>query len=230
MEFIVVIVVIAVIALVVGGPAVQRAKEEQQKRDEEAAEQRSALIHQIAKARTPENVLKVCGIPPPRSLRFMKSEQPVWVVHNCDYLKTKKTVGYRGGSSGFSVRVAKGVTLRSSGSRGTRYEEEDLTEVDYGTVVLTTKHIYFQGEEKERFRIRLEKLVSVEEHSDGIVLQRDSVSARPEAFMSPEVPIVATLIHMMDDSGSYPPDEPRQLDEPDDAIAALGAAQADAEQ
>ena len=106
---------------------------------------------------------------------------------------------YHGRSSGASFRVAKGVTIRTGGSRGHRVENEYLEQVDVGTVVLTSKHIYFQGEDKERFRVRLDKLVSAEAAADGFLFQRDGVRARPEAFVSYDVRILGVLLHWLED-------------------------------
>lgn len=143
MEFIVVAVVVALIVLAVRG-AKKRAEEKAAAEAavrEQAAERESALIPRIAAADSPAAVLALCEHRPPPSLRFQKSEQPVWVVPDCVYLKTKKEVTYHGRSSGASFRVAKGITIRTGGSRGHRVENEYLEQVDAGTVVLTSKHI-----------------------------------------------------------------------------------------
>ena len=192
-----------------------------------AQERLSTLVPWIEEARSPADVLALCDHRPPLSLRFQKAEQAVWVVPNCEYMRTTKQVTYEGRSSGVSVRVAKGVSVRAGGSRGRRVENEYLETVDCGTVVLTNKHIYFQGEDKERFRVRLDKLVSVEPLADGLQFQRDGVRARPEGFVSYDVRILWVLLHWLE----APEPGPGTADEgkagPDDMLDAAAAWEAD---
>ena len=231
MEFIVVAVVVALIVLAVRGAkkrAAEKAAAEAAVR-EQAAERESALIPRIAAADSPAAVLALCEHRPPPSLRFQKSEQPVWVVPNCVYLKTKKEVTYHGRSSGASFRVAKGITIRTGGSRGHRVENEYLEQVDAGTVVLTSKHIYFQGQDKERFRVRLDKLVSAETAADGFLFQRDGVRARPEAFGSYDARVLAVLLDWLEDPEAVPGGRSDVEAEPDEMLDALAASEADGE-
>ena len=110
---------------------------------------------------------------------------------------------------------------------GRRVENEYLETVDCGTVVLTNKHIYFEGEDKERFRVRLDKLVSVEPLADGLQFQRDGARARPEAFVSYDVRILWVLLHWLE----APERGPGTADEgkagPDDMLDAAAAWEAD---
>ena len=231
MEFIVVAVVVALIVLAVKGAkkrAAEKAAAEAAVR-EQAAERESALIPRIAAADSPAAVLALCEHRPPPSLRFQKSEQPVWVVPNCVYLKTKKEVTYHGRSSGASFRVAKGITIRTGGSRGHRVENEYLEQVDAGTVVLTSKHIYFQGQDKERFRVRLDKLVSAETAADGFLFQRDGVRARPEAFGSYDARVLAVLLDWLEDPEAVLGGRSDVEAEPDEMLDALAASEADGE-
>ena len=65
-----------------------------------AEERRSTLVPRLAKARSLADVLALCDHRPPFSLRFQKAEQAVWVVPNCEYMRTTKQVTYEGGSGG----------------------------------------------------------------------------------------------------------------------------------
>ena len=153
----------------------------------------------------------------------------MWVVPDCGYVKTKKEVTYHGRSAGASFRVAKGMTIRTGGSRGHRVENEHLAQVDTGTVVLTSKHIYFQGQDKERFRVRVDKLVSAESAQDGFLFQRDGVRARPEAFVSYDVRILGVLLHWLEDPEAAAGDAIEAQAESDENLDALAAAQAEGE-
>ena len=150
----------------------------------------------------------------------------MWVVPDCAYLKTKKEVTYHGQSGGASVRVASGVHIRTGGSRGERVEKEHLEPVDFGTVVLTSKHIYFQGNDKERFRVRLDKLVSTEVTQDGVLFQREGVRARPEAFGSYNARILVWVLHCLDAPKGVTEHLIDAEAEPDEMLDAQAASQA----
>ena len=113
--------------------------------------------------------------------RFMKSEAPIWRFEDVGYEITKTRVRYTGGSRGMSVRVARGVYLRTGGFRGERHVEEERHLVDSGDLVITTKHVYFRGE-SHRFRVRHDRVVAYDPLQDGFEMTRDRVNARPERF------------------------------------------------
>ncbi len=236
--------VIVVVALTKQQPAEQPDVETDDVARKERREREMALAARIDATKSIAGVRALCKHQPPLSLQFLKSEQVVWVVPECTYLKTTKVSTYAGQSAGLSVQVVKGVSVRTGGSRGRRVENEFWDEVDFGTVVLTTKHIYFQGEDKERFRVRLDKLVSAEMKEDGFLFQRDAARARPEAFESYDVRMIAPVLAWLQDpeyggSGAKAdPDDARYDfvdgmgmseagDGPDDFLDGLGASESD---
>ncbi|GAC1379854.1 MAG: hypothetical protein NVSMB40_19520 [Aquirhabdus sp.] len=73
-------------------------------------------------------------------------------------LQEVKTVGYSAGTSGISVRVAKGVTLRTGGARGRAVK--GMVSVATGELVITDKRLIFAGDSKS-FAIPLEDLLSI---------------------------------------------------------------------
>jgi hypothetical protein len=79
-------------------------------------------------------------------------------------LEEIKTVGYSAGSAGVSVRVAKGVTIRSGGMKGGAIKE--LVSVASGELVITDKRVIFAGDLKS-FAISLDDLISTTNFSDG---------------------------------------------------------------
>ena len=180
----------------------------------------------LTKADTPEKILAFCPYEPPGSIRFLKTEKPVWVLPECTYQRTVKEVSYSGGSTGASFRVAKGVSVRTSGSRGRRHENESLKAVDTGTAVLTDKHLYFSGTDKERFRVRLEKIVAAESTDEGFLFQRDGVRARPEAFVSDDAHLLATVLAVIENDyvADFEP-EPDYVN-PEDGVDVVAAHQA----
>lgn len=123
----------------------------------------------------------------PRALfALMRSESLLWVFPKAEYLTEVSQRHYSAGTSGFSFRVADGVTWRVGQSRGRSFTTESMQVVDSGIVGVSTKHIYWAGQrgfgKSKSFRIRLNRIVSVEMIKDGVALMRDAQSAKPEAF------------------------------------------------
>jgi hypothetical protein len=79
-------------------------------------------------------------------------------------LQETKTVGYSAGSTGMSVRVAKGVTLRTSGTRGKAIK--GMVSVSSGELVITDKRVIFAGDKKS-FAIPLGDLINTTNYNDG---------------------------------------------------------------
>lgn len=113
--------------------------------------------------------------------RLQKSETMIWLFQNVSYSKLRKRREFQGRSAGMSVRVARGVYFRTGGFKGYPVEYEEMTHEDTGVLGITTRHMYFGGDRK-RFRIRHDRIVSIEPYSDGIGVQRDGVRAMPELF------------------------------------------------
>ena len=79
-------------------------------------------------------------------------------------LQETQTVGYSAGTTGMSLRVAKGVTLRTSGSRGKAIK--GMVAVASGELVITDKRVIFAGDRKS-FAISLSDLLSATNYTDG---------------------------------------------------------------
>lgn len=85
-----------------------------------------------------------------------------------------KIVGSSGRSSGASIRVAKGVYLRSGGSRSQRIYK-DVTTRYTGSLSITNQRIAFMHSQKA-FEIPLEKLTNITSSHDTLVLQQANKS------------------------------------------------------
>ena len=83
---------------------------------------------------------------------------------------TKNVVtGYKGGSVGASVKVAKGFYLRTGSSRGTPIRE-DVRTLHHGTLYMTNQRIIFVGE--KGFDYQISKLTALTPIGyDGLTLQ-----------------------------------------------------------
>ena len=155
----------------------------------DAASDRSGAATRVVKASILRQVLD--GEVPDRNdlgrgavpFNLMKSEDLVWLVEDVKYLQTKTRREFRGSSQGLSIKVAKGVYYRPSTFKGRSVSYEETVHADTGLLGATTKHLYFQGE-RERFRVRYDRIVSFEPYSDGIGIMRDNQRAKPESFIT----------------------------------------------
>jgi hypothetical protein len=137
-----------------------------------------AVLHDLMEGKTPQR-FRIDGIP----FNFQKSESLIWGFNNVDYYEDKTRRQYVSGSQGVSFRIAKGVYYRVGGFRGHPVETTERVYVDKGMLAVTTKHLYFGGNKKS-FRVRLDKIVSFIPFSNGIGIQRDAASAKPQYFIT----------------------------------------------
>ena len=112
---------------------------------------------------------------------IQKGEKIVWGFQPVEYWEMRDRTTYVGGYAGASVRVAKGLYLRTGGFRGVPQVTTHTLPVDSGILLVTDKHIYFTGHAKS-FRIPYKKIVSFQPFSDGVGLCRDAASAKPQLF------------------------------------------------
>lgn len=137
-----------------------------------------AVLRDLMEGKTPQR-FHMDGSP----FNFQKSESLIWGFNNVDYYEDKTRRQYVGGSQGVSFRIAKGVYYRVGGFRGHPVETTERVYVDKGILAVTTKHLYFGGNKKS-FRVRLDKIVSFTPFSNGIGIQRDAASAKPQYFIT----------------------------------------------
>jgi len=114
---------------------------------------------------------------------LQKAEKIIWVFQDVDYYEEKTRTRYVGGSQGASIRIAKGLYYRTGAFKGERVQTSETVHADIGLMGITNKHIYFAGSVK-RFRIAYNKIVAFEPFSDGIGVQRDAQTAKPQSFMT----------------------------------------------
>ncbi len=100
------------------------------------------------------------------------------VCHYADIGYTFKdktiTTGYTGKSSGISIRVMKGLTYRTGGSGGKAIRENQRTTYT-GKLYITNKRVIYSSN-NECFDKTFDKITSVTEVNDGIILQIGSTS------------------------------------------------------
>ena len=139
----------------------------------------ATVIREVMEGKLPKRI-KVEGKLP---FNLQKQEQLIWVFGGVQYYEPRTHREYVGGSIGGSVRVAKGIYIRSSSFRGHPVDKTETVHIDTGILGVTDKNIYFTGKDKS-FRVPYSKIVSFKPYSDGIGIQRDAQSAKPQTFIT----------------------------------------------
>lgn len=112
-------------------------------------------------------------------LVLRRGEAPHWVEPG--ELLEERVINrrYEGGSSGFSIRIAKGVSYRVGGHRGRIVTETGLVPVSRGELVLTNRRIVFKGDQKS-VAAEWTKVIDVTLYVDGL---KFSVTSRAKPVL-----------------------------------------------
>lgn len=101
---------------------------------------KSRVLADILEGRTPKR-FHAGGL----TIVLQPHETVIWAFPNVAFFEMRTRRAFVGGSAGISVRVMKGVYLRSSAFRGHPVETAENVHVDTGAFVITNKHLFFQG-------------------------------------------------------------------------------------
>lgn len=139
---------------------------------------KAAILRDLTEGNIPESKIRIQGNLP---FNFQKNEKLVWLFQDVEFYEQKSKTHYQGGYSGMSFKVAKGVYYRFGGFKGHPVSVEEMKYVDTGIMCLTNKHVYFASSSKN-LRIQISKIITMNPYEDGIVLQKDGVTAKPQTF------------------------------------------------
>ena len=154
---------------------------------------RKAILDMLAEGKIPDLDLQI-SVP----FKLQKAERWILAADNVEYAEMRVQRRIEGRSAGASVRVMKGVSVRTGASRGTPVERDVLTHRGRGMFAVSTKHLFFNGDRS--FRIPYGKIVSAQSvGSMGLEIVRDRASALPEYFGigGEDADFVAELIHLL---------------------------------
>lgn len=140
---------------------------------------KAAILRDLLNGIIPEKV----SISGDLAINFQKDEKVIWAFTNTHYYEDKIKRKYIGGSHGISIRIAKGLYYRPSIFKAGPVERIERILIDKGILAITNKHLYFVGNNKS-FRIPYHKIISLRPYSDGVVIIRDSTSAKPQTFIT----------------------------------------------
>ena len=140
---------------------------------------KAAVIRDILEGTLPQRMSVVGDLP----FNFQKGESIVWLFTEATYHEERMRTHYEGGHQGVSIRVAKGLYYRTGGFRGHPVKTAEMANMGTGLLGVTDRHIYFAGPTKA-FRVKYDKIVSFTPYSDGIGIQRDAQTAKPQVFVT----------------------------------------------
>lgn len=130
----------------------------------------------------------------PLPINLTRDESIIFVFQNAEYQKMNTRYHYAGRSSGTSVRLMKGVYLKSSGYKGERLKTDELQSVGKGHLIVTNKNVFFYG--PEIVKMPLKKIAGVQPFTDGIAVFKDRENAKPAYFMLDDPLYAVNLISL----------------------------------
>jgi len=159
--------------------------------------QKGIVLRNLTEGVLPNLVLDQCPI------NLEKDEKLVYAFGGVGFYEMTEVKHYEGGSAGVSVRVAKGVYLRSGAFKGYPVISNELKLRGVGILFLSNKNIYFYSENKSE-KIPLKKIIATTNYNDGIGIQKDGKTSKPALFKMGAHPedgwfvcnIVANLLEM----------------------------------
>lgn len=134
------------------------------------------ILRSLVNGIIPENVVINGDIP----FILEKDEKVVYYFNDVEYYEMKSIKQYSGVSSGLSIRLAKGVYLRSSSFKGRPIEHQEMISYGKGKLLVGSKHLYYSG--TKSFKIQYSKIFMLQPYSDGIGFQKENPNAKLQAL------------------------------------------------
>lgn len=136
------------------------------------------ILNDIFQGKLPDNRLDISGNSP---FLLGKDETLIWIFQSVEFYEQRTKTTFEGRSQGISIKIAKGVYYRTGQFKGNPVTNTQMTLIANGMFALTNKNMYFASATKS-FKTPYSKLISMTQYSDGIGLQKDGVSAKPQIF------------------------------------------------
>ena len=138
---------------------------------------KSLIIRDVLEDKVPTRVKIATDLP----FLMQKDETVIWLFMSVECYEQRTKITYEGRSQGVSVRIASGLYYRTGSFKGNPVASEQAVLLGSGMLALTNKNLYF-GSSSKTFKTPYNKLISITPYSDGIGLQKDGVSAKPQIF------------------------------------------------
>lgn len=117
-------------------------------------------------------------------INFRSSEQVIWIwLHDVDYYEDRERREWKGRSQGVSVRVMSGVYYRVGAFKGEPVYTTERRKLGTGLLVATDQNLYFHSSTVS-IRVPYNKIVGFTPYKDGIGIQREGTTAKPQTFVT----------------------------------------------
>lgn len=140
-------------------------------------------------------------VPADLQFKIQREEAVIWVFYDVELNEVVKTTGYESesDSSGFSLRIAKGVYYRSGSAttRGRFISRENVTHVATGVLAITSHYLYF-GSAMNTTRIPHKKIFSIYPTGISVVISRDGNRGKPQEFVVDDPVFLANILKNAD--------------------------------
>jgi hypothetical protein len=143
--------------------AQERAKREAQERHEHAA---NVLRDWISGGR---QLTMICG---KSDVGLHMAEKLISVLPGSMLYEPRSVRVYQGGSSGTSIRVAKGMSFRVGGSRGHAESHDEIRLIDQGDFIITSQRVIFCGSTRT-VTIDFDQIVCTTPFADGVRISKE---------------------------------------------------------
>lgn len=151
--------------------------------------EQSKILRELQQGRLPQR-----NIPAPIILG--KDEKVLWCYPNVTMYQEKVQKEYVGRTSGWSYRVAKGLTYRTGGFKGHPVEHSFMNKEGVGNLYVTNKHIVFQSSTKS-LKVAYNKMIGINPYSDGMELQRDGANAKRVALQGFDCSFIMNVLSLI---------------------------------
>ena len=148
------------------------------------------ILRDLSEGKVPNRISMSGSLPISRA----KNESIIFIFQNAEYHKIHTRSQFVGGSSGMSVRVVKGVYLRSSAFKGERIQTSELQSAGTGLLVMTSKNLFFYG--SEIIKVPLRKIAGVQPYTDAVGIFKDGQNSKPIFFKLDDPFYAANLISL----------------------------------
>ena len=136
------------------------------------------ILNDVFQGKLPDNRLNISGNSP---FLLEKGETLIWIFQDVEFYEQQSKTTFQGKSQGVRFKIAKGVYYRTGHFKGNPVTTTQMTMIANGILGLTNKNIYFASTSKS-FKTPYTKLISITQYSDGVGLQKDGASAKPQIF------------------------------------------------
>lgn len=125
------------------------------------------------------------GIVPQKSMNVPillgRGETILWTYNNVSLYQEKITKEWVGRTSGFNIRIMKGVSYRTGKMKGRPVEHSTMELNGRGTLYVTNKNLIFNSPQKG-VKIPFNKIIGISPYSDGIEVHKDGANQKRMAM------------------------------------------------